>query len=105
MLLAARPGQLMLLQEAAARAGAAAPLPLLGRPTCMALPAALTNGVVLSAGCIGNRAYTDVGDDELYAAIPGSHLQGVVDALDTIATANATLLEYHRGRRAELSSD
>src|SRR6476646_7050656 len=36
-----KPGVLMRLQEAAIRAGAVAPLPLLGRPTCMGLPAAI----------------------------------------------------------------
>ncbi len=41
---AGRPGPLMRLQEAAARAGAASQLPLLGRPTCMALPAAMAHG-------------------------------------------------------------
>ena len=60
----------MRLQEAAARAGAASSLPLLGRPTCMALPAAMAHGSVMSAGCIGNRVYTDLGDDELYLMIP-----------------------------------
>jgi uncharacterized protein (DUF169 family) len=55
-----RPGRLMLLQEAAARAGVSAQAPLLGRPTCMALPAALAHGVVASTGCIGNRVYTDL---------------------------------------------
>src|SRR5665811_2076109 len=34
----------MLLNEAAIRAGAGATLPLLGRPTCMALPAAMLHG-------------------------------------------------------------
>jgi hypothetical protein len=35
--------------------------PLLPRPTCMALPAALAQGVVASSGCIGNRVYTELG--------------------------------------------
>ena len=36
-------------------AGVMANAPLLPRPTCMALPAALAQGVVASSGCIGNR--------------------------------------------------
>ena len=64
----------MRLQEASARAGAASQLPLLGRPTCMALPAAMAHGSVMSAGCIGNRVYTGLGDDELYLMIPGPRL-------------------------------
>ena len=51
-------------------------LPLLGRPTCMALPAAMAHGSVISSGCIGNRVYTGLGDDELYLMIPGPRLGG-----------------------------
>ncbi len=73
---AGKPGPLMRLQEAAARAGAASTLPLLGRPTCMALPAAMAHGSVMSTGCIGNRVYTDLGDEELYLMIPGTAARG-----------------------------
>ena len=41
----------------------------------MAIPAAMAHGMVTSAGCIGNRVYTDIGDDELYSAIPGTALE------------------------------
>ena len=69
-----KPGVLMRLQEAAIRAGAVAPLPLLGRPTCMGLPAAIAHGTVMTTGCVGNRVYTALGDDELYVMIPGARL-------------------------------
>src|SRR5687768_862978 len=46
------PGSLMLLQEAAIRAGVAAQLNTLGRPTCMGIPAAITLGMLASTGCI-----------------------------------------------------
>jgi uncharacterized protein (DUF169 family) len=101
---AGRPGPLMRLQEAAARAGAASQLPLLGRPTCMALPAAMAHGSVMSTGCIGNRVYTGLGDDELYLMIPGPRLADVVKELAVITTANETLLQYHQQRRAALTS-
>ena len=104
VLVAAEAGSLMLLEEAALRAGVAAKLPLLARPTCMAIPAAMAGGVVTSAGCIGNRVYTDLEDGELYAAIPGTALETVAAALETIAAANRALAEYHRGRRAELAT-
>jgi uncharacterized protein (DUF169 family) len=94
----------MRLQEAAAHAGAAAKLPMLGRPTCMALPAAIARGAVMSSGCIGNRVYTGIGDDELYLVIPGPRLADVVESLSVIAAANDTLAEYHEQRRATLSS-
>jgi len=102
VLFAGPPGNLMLLIEAAFRAGVASGLPLLARPTCMALPAALATGVVTSAGCIGNRIYTDVGEDQLYTVVPGRQLKAVADALETIVKANAGLAEYHRARRSEL---
>ena len=102
VIFAGRPARLMLLGEAALRAGVMANAPLLPRPTCMALPAALAQGMVTSAGCIGNRVYTDLGEDELYAVVRGRDLQSVVDSLHTIAAANARLADYHRGRRASL---
>ena len=58
------PGKVMVLQEAAIRAGVAAQLTTLGRPTCMALPAALKHGTVASSGCIGNRVYTGLGEEQ-----------------------------------------
>ncbi len=94
----------MRLQEAAARAGAASQLPLLGRPTCMALPAAMAHGSVMSTGCIGNRVYTGLGDDELYLMIPGPRLADVAKELEVITTANDTLRQYHEQRRATLTS-
>ncbi len=100
-----RPGRVMLLQEAAVRAGVDAQVPLFGRPTCMALPAALAHGVVASTGCIGNRIYTDVGEDELYIVVPGKDLPRIAEAAQTIAAANAELSEYHRARRKALSTE
>jgi uncharacterized protein (DUF169 family) len=105
VLFVGRPGRVMLLQEAALRAGVGARVPFLGRPTCMALPAALAGGAVASTGCIGNRVYTDVSDDELYVAVPGKDLARVVDEVTTISQANAALSDYHRERRRTLAHD
>ena len=102
VIFAGRPSRLMRLQEAATRAGAASQLPLLGRPTCMALPAAMTHGSVMSAGCIGNRVYTDLGEDELYLMIPGKRLVDVAEQAAVIATANDTLEQHHQQRRRTL---
>src|ERR1700676_4945694 len=55
-----RSSSAMLLNEAALRAGANNSLPLLGRPSCMALPAALAHGTVSSLACVGNRIYADL---------------------------------------------
>jgi uncharacterized protein (DUF169 family) len=101
---AGRPARLMLLSEAALRAGVAGNAPLLPRPTCMALPAALAQGMVTSSGCIGNRVYTDLGEDELYAVVAGRDLARVADELETVASANAQLAEYHRGKRHLLAT-
>lgn len=105
VLFSGRPGRVMLLREAAVRAGVGAQFPLFGRPTCMAFPAALAYGVVASTGCIGNRVYTDVGEDELYVAVPGKDLRRIAEEAQTIAAANAKLSEYHRGRRQALATE
>ena len=94
----------MFLNEAAVRAGASASLPILGRPSCMALPAALAHGTVTSLGCIGNRVYTNLGEDEIYIAVPGSKLKAVSDALGVVTSANFVLEVNARGRQASLSS-
>jgi uncharacterized protein (DUF169 family) len=104
VLFACRPAAAMLLNEAAMRAGSGGALPPLGRPTCMALPTALAKGTVSSLGCIGNRVYTGLGEDELYVVVPGADLEKVAAALETIVSANQALEEYARGRRAQLAS-
>jgi uncharacterized protein (DUF169 family) len=103
VVVAGTPSNLMLLHEAALRAGMKA-LPMLGRPTCMAIPAALSGGIASSLGCIGNRVYTDVPDDQLYTVVSGRDLLAIAEELVTIVSANETLAEYHRGRRATLAS-
>ena len=99
------PGRILLLQEAAHRAGVQGGIPLLGRPTCMALPAALAGGIVVCTGCIGNRVYTGMGENELYVAISGKNLEKIASEAATIASANATLAGYHQERRAKLATE
>jgi uncharacterized protein (DUF169 family) len=96
--------RVMLLQEAAMRAGIASSLNTLGRPTCMAVPAALAHGMVASTGCVGNRVYTALGEGDLYAVVPGRDLARLAEATATIRSANAKLLEYHQARRQQLST-
>jgi uncharacterized protein (DUF169 family) len=105
VLVAGRPGRLMLLMEAAGHAGVTTQPGLLGRPTCMALPAALTGGAVASTGCIGNRVYTDLGEDELYVVIPGRDMVRVASSLAAIISANESLATYHRDRRRALATE
>lgn len=103
VLVSGKPGRVMMLSEAANRAGAQSGLPLLGRPTCMAIPASLAHGSVLSAGCIGNRVYTGIGEDELYVVLRGSDLDRIAAEMDTILSANQTLTSYHQDRRTTLT--
>jgi len=103
VVVAGKPAKLMLLHESAIRA-AKSVLPLLGRPTCMAIPAALSGGVASSLGCIGNRVYTGVTDDQFYTVVSGSDLDVIAAELETIVLANARLAEYHQIRRATLTT-
>src|SRR5258708_11120456 len=73
-LFALRPAAAMLLQEAAGRAGVGIGAPSLGRPTCMALPASVQLGAIVSPGCLGNRGYTGLGEAELYVVLPARDL-------------------------------
>jgi uncharacterized protein (DUF169 family) len=104
VLFACKPAGAMLLQEAAHRAGVGAGSPTLGRPTCMALPASLEHGTITSLGCIGNRVYTGLREEEMYVVLRGTDLQPIAEALQTIDSANAALLNYAQGRRQELAS-
>ena len=91
--------QLMLLVEAVQAAGVANTTSVMGRPTCAAVPEAIqSDGVITSLGCIGNRVYTGLGDDEAYMAIPGPHLHEVCGKLETLVEANKKLESFHRSR-------
>jgi uncharacterized protein (DUF169 family) len=91
--------QLMLLAEAAQAAGIAGGGATMGRPTCAVLPESLQSGhTATSFGCIGNRVYTGLGDDEGYYAIPGAKVEAVVKKLAIITEANRQLEGFHRTR-------
>src|SRR5271170_293957 len=104
VLFACKPSGAMLLSEAANRAGVGSGAPALGRPTCMALPASMQTGAILSLGCIGNRVYTGLGEDEMYFVLRGKDLAAVADALTVITSANAALNDYATGRRSQLAT-
>ena len=91
--------------EAGLRAGIQSGAPVMGRPTCMALPAALAHGMLASAGCVGNRVYTDLGDDALYVAVPGRDLGTLLAQADVVAAANVALADYHRAKRQALETE
>jgi len=97
------PGGLMLLHEAGARIGIAA-ASLLGRPTCMAIPAALSTGIASSLGCVGNRIYTGLDDEEFYSVIRADKLAAIAREIATITAANVMLTQYHRERQATITA-
>ena len=93
--------QMMLLAEAAHAAGLSSDTSMVGRPTCAAIPAVMQSGrTATNLGCIGNRVYTSLADDELYFVIAGSQIAAVVDKLATIVRANDELATYHQTRMA-----
>jgi len=99
------PRQIMLVAEAARAAGIGHDGPALGRPACSMIPEAMraARGNA-SLGCIGNRVYTGLGDDELYFTVPGARLDDVVLKLETIVHANRELERYHEGRRQAIGA-
>jgi uncharacterized protein (DUF169 family) len=98
------PGRVMLLQEAAMRAGVATQFKTLARPTCMVLPAALSQGTVASSGCIGNRIYTGLGEADMYVAVPGADIGPVAEQTAVIRAANSALRQYHEERKREFTN-
>ena len=91
--------QIMLLSEAARAAGVFAAGAVMGRPACAMVPQAINAGSgIASVGCIGNRVYTGLSDDELYITVPGKAVGRMLEQLETVLAANAALEEFHRNR-------
>lgn len=91
--------QIMLISEAARAAAVFESAAAMGRPACAMIPQTASSGTaVASVGCIGNRVYTELGDDELYFAVPGNALSRVLEQLDIMVNANAALEAFHKER-------
>ena len=96
--------QVMLVSEAARAAGIFESAAAMGRPACAMIPQATgTQSGVASVGCIGNRVYTELRDDEMYFAVPGKALFRVLEQLEVMLNANAALETFHRERAAALA--
>jgi len=54
--------------------------------------------------CTDGSIYTGIADDEFYSVIAGKELAPILAELDTIASANAALSEYHTERRTALTT-
>jgi uncharacterized protein (DUF169 family) len=103
VLVRGRARQIMLVAEAARAVGLEGDRAAMGRPACAMIPAVLEGpGGVTSLGCIGNRVYTGMGDDELYFTIPGGQVGAVVERLEAVVHANRELETYHEARRVSL---
>lgn len=96
--------QAMLYSEAAGRAAwTATPMEVSGRPACAAIPLALRNNQPgMSLGCAGMRTFTEIGDDETLAAVPGTALAEFVDALATTVESNAAMRDFYSAHKAAI---
>jgi uncharacterized protein (DUF169 family) len=99
VLLSGNAKQIMLLAEAAHAAGLSTDSSMVGRPTCAAIPAVMQSGTTATnLGCVGNRVYTQLADDELYFVVAGPQRGNLVEKLTTIVEANGALEAYHQNR-------
>ena len=97
--------QIMLLTEAAKAANIEHDAIAMGRPTCAMIPAAMQSERGISSfGCVGNRVYTGLPDDELYFTIPGPKLGEVIDNLEVICNANRNLETFHQEHAAAVAA-
>lgn len=95
--------QLMLISEAAHAVGAANETTAMLRPTCAVIPESIqADRAALSLGCVGNRVYSGLGDDEMYLAIPGPKVEAITKKLASIVRANAELERFHQSRKTAL---
>lgn len=89
---------MMFLAEAASQIDLRADT-VMGRPACGMIAYVLnTQRAVMNLGCIGNRVYTGIGDEEFYFAFPGAKLLELLAALHVIQQANRELEHHHEVR-------
>ena len=97
--------QIMLLWEAARAAGLQGDGETMGRPTCAMIPATIQRGrATISLGCIGNRIYSEVADDQLFVSLPAQRMNEVIKHVETVVEANRQLERFHHERLASVAS-
>jgi uncharacterized protein (DUF169 family) len=106
IVLAAKPAAAMLIYESALRAGAGNALAhILGRPACAVLPLVNKTGLAsLSLGCMGNRTFTGLPDEELYVCIPSGHWSTVLTMSAEIGRANSAMKQFYRNRQTQFAT-
>ena len=106
VLVAVNAAQATLVFEAALKAGIAqGSATATSRPSCAILPAsAKTELVAISFGCKGNRAFTTIGDEEMYVAIPGARWEDFVERLIEVQRSNLTMGNYYQAQAAKFSA-
>lgn len=103
-LLWVRPSQSMLLEEGLGevRWTASEVARVFGRPGCGALAVAVnTSGATRSAGCIGMRTFTRIGDELSAFVLPGGQIEAVVQRLRAAQDANAKMLAHYETQLAQ----
>ena len=105
ILLAATPGALVLIQDAAHRAGIGGEgLAPVDRPSCSTLPVAVkSEALSLAFGCKSNRIFTQIGADEAYAAIPAKKWDAFVDKLYEVQRTTLTMGTYFQAHAAKFA--
>jgi uncharacterized protein (DUF169 family) len=98
------PPQAMLYSEAAGSCAwtGTAPTGVLGRPACAVIPMALDREEpALSLGCTGLRTFTEISQDRLLAAVPGSKLEEFASAVGRTGAANESMQEFYEQHKAQ----
>jgi uncharacterized protein (DUF169 family) len=105
ILMAATPGALVLIEDAARRAGIGGEgLGPVTRPSCATLPlAAKGQALSLAFGCKSNRIFTQIGADEAYAALPAGKWDAFVDKLYEVQRATLTMGTYFQAHAAKFA--
>jgi uncharacterized protein (DUF169 family) len=99
VLLRVSPRAAMLLSETAHALGVRSEAAPIIRPACAMIPVLLgTARATSSYGCIGNRVYTELPDEEVWFAIAGRHIASLLNRLATVVRANQELESFHRSR-------
>jgi uncharacterized protein (DUF169 family) len=105
VLIVADAAQSLTLTEAAARVDGASP-PAMGRPACALIPQVVNSGTAAaSLGCCGARAYLDsLSTGIVLWGFPGEQLESYVCEIETLASANTTLSQFHTKRRQAIEA-